>query len=217
MCKCQRHYQYANEFISRNHLQCNTLCVTLRPSMSARIPHTFIHCFRIWWTQFVCVRASELAFGCYFCVRCASQLNRVKIEGVQRITISIACCFRLCFSSQKFVFYLYLFNGSRLNVCIDDAWRRPPYINEHLSIHGRAFIVGQNIANKNKRKNPLNGVDREPVGTENVPCGVNVSSVFFSRRYTKGMRMNGIWSVAMKRLIVFTWRKKKSLPSLAIV
>lgn len=131
MCKRHRHYQYANEFISRNHLQCNTLCVTQRPSMNE---HRSIHWCRVWWTQCVSVR-----FGCYFCVRGASQLNRVKIEGVQRITISTACCSRLCFSSQKFVFYLYLFNGSRLNVCIDDAWPRPPY--RRASIYSRVHSL----------------------------------------------------------------------------
>lgn len=45
MCKRQRHYQYTNEFISRNHLQCNTLCVTLHPSIGAHSAHHPFHRF----------------------------------------------------------------------------------------------------------------------------------------------------------------------------
>lgn len=162
---------YANEFISRNRLQCNTLCVTLRPSMSA---HTAPHIHSLisnLMANAVCERSAAIfAF--------ASQLNRVKIEGVQRITIYIACCFRLCFPSQKFVFYLYLFNGSRLNVCIDGCRATATISTKHLSIHGRAIHCWPEYCELNN-ENAVECVDREPVGSENAPCGVSVSSVVF--------------------------------------
>lgn len=146
MCKCQRHYQYTNEFISRNHLQCNTLCVTLRSAMNERT-HTHTHPSVQWifksvkrtvsgdehfgWHRCCCSRR------CCFCCSLCSTIESCQNWGCSKDYNFQCMLFSVMFfvgltrwltgslplspCTQNFAFYLYLFNGSRLNVCIDNA------------------------------------------------------------------------------------------------